>query len=80
MSAGILLCAPHPGLGWAAHTPRSPLQGDEVIPDSEHHPIWAHSHWVHGLCIWAISPRELGAGSPAFGVIPHAQQLWIKMF
>ena len=62
MSAGVLLCAPHPSLGWAAHTHRSPLRGDEVIPDSEHHSIWAHSHWVHGLCIWAISPGELRAG------------------
>lgn len=43
-------------------------------------PLWAQGRWFHGPCVRAVPPRQLGAGCQVFGGIPHAQQLWIKMF
>lgn len=46
---------------------------------SEHAPR-AQERLFYGPCICIIFPRELGAGSQVFGGIPHAQQLWMKIF
>lgn len=55
------------------------LGGDAVISDSKCAPL-GPGRWFHGPCVRAVSPRQLGAGCQVFGGIPHAQQLWIKMF
>lgn len=43
-------------------------------------PLWAQGRCFHGPCVRAVPPGQLGAGCQVFGGIPHAQQLWIKMF
>lgn len=70
---------PPPAWGGQHIHPGVSFGGEEVIPDSEHPPL-GPCMWIHGPHVWAIAPGELGADSPAFGGIPRAQQLWIKMF